>query len=305
MARTSKQEEAAAKAADIRYYSIPFSSTDPDTAAADKFVAAITAKGSDPALIHCAGGGRAATMWFIKRLVVDHWDVDRAAKEATDLGMTSPSSNSSPSTTRNRTSGSAYEQLRFTSDSGGRNRILHRCAVIHPAGGSAGTFRSSRNHKIVHNQGGANPPDGQVWSDPDRRHCHHSGGGIFSRPPPAVSGSRLARAVRARSLPEYLMFHGIEPVATYFSPLAWTSYILIADAAIFAITGHSRLREEPRGLLKMALLSIPLWLIFEAYNLRSRTGPTWDFRARDRALVRLWLGFCDHHAGHFPDRRAY
>ena len=85
-----EEEAAAAKAADIRYYSIPFSSTDPDTAAADKFVAAITEKGSDPAFIHCAGGGRAATMWFIKRLVVDHWDVDKAAKEATDLGMTSP-----------------------------------------------------------------------------------------------------------------------------------------------------------------------------------------------------------------------
>jgi uncharacterized protein (TIGR01244 family) len=84
------EEEAAAKAADIRYYSIPFSSTAPDTAAADKFVEAITAKGSDPAFIHCAGGGRAATMWFIKRMVVDHWDVDRAAKEATALGMTSP-----------------------------------------------------------------------------------------------------------------------------------------------------------------------------------------------------------------------
>lgn len=84
------EEEAAAKAADIRYYSLPFSSTTPDPAVADKFLDAITAKGSDPAFIHCAGGGRAATMWFIKRLVVDHWDVDRAAKEATALGMTSP-----------------------------------------------------------------------------------------------------------------------------------------------------------------------------------------------------------------------
>src|SRR5450631_1320925 len=83
-------EEAAAKAADIRYYSIPFNSTSPDASAVDKFIEAITAKGSDPAFIHCAGGGRAATMWFIKRLVVDHWDVDRAAKEATDLGMTNP-----------------------------------------------------------------------------------------------------------------------------------------------------------------------------------------------------------------------
>ncbi len=84
------EEEAAAKAADIRYYSIPFSSTAPDPAAVDKFVDTITTKGSDPAFIHCAGGGRAATMWFIKRMVVDHWDVERAAKEATALGMTSP-----------------------------------------------------------------------------------------------------------------------------------------------------------------------------------------------------------------------
>ncbi|HEX4642099.1 MAG TPA: sulfur transferase domain-containing protein [Candidatus Acidoferrales bacterium] len=83
-------EAAAARAADLHYYSIPFNSAAPDPAVADKFLDAITAKGSDPAFIHCAGGGRAATMWFIKRLVIDHWDVDRAAKEATDLGMTSP-----------------------------------------------------------------------------------------------------------------------------------------------------------------------------------------------------------------------
>ena len=83
-------EAAAAKAADIRYYSIPFNGAAPDPAVADKFLDAITAKGSEPAFIHCAGGGRAATMWFIKRLVVDHWDVERAAKEATALGMTNP-----------------------------------------------------------------------------------------------------------------------------------------------------------------------------------------------------------------------
>ena len=83
-------EAAAAKAADIRYYSIPFNVASPDPAVADKFLEAITAKGSEPAFIHCAGGGRAATMWFLKRLVVDHWDVERASKEATALGMTNP-----------------------------------------------------------------------------------------------------------------------------------------------------------------------------------------------------------------------
>ena len=85
-----EQESAAAKAVGLNYYSLPFNSSAPDPAVADKFLDAITAKGSDPAFIHCAGGGRAATMWFIKRLVIDHWDVDRAAKEATDLGMNSP-----------------------------------------------------------------------------------------------------------------------------------------------------------------------------------------------------------------------
>src|SRR5580704_15406153 len=87
---------------------------------------------------------------------------------------------------------------------------------------------------------------------------------------------------------EYLMFHGVEPVATYFSPLAWTSYILIADGAIYAISGHSRLREEPRGLLKMALLSIPLWLIFEAYNLRLAN---WAYVGLPPGRIERWFGY--------------
>jgi hypothetical protein len=67
---------------------------------------------------------------------------------------------------------------------------------------------------------------------------------------------------------EWLMFHGIEPVATYFTPIAWSAYILIADAAVLALTGRSRLNDAPITVARMALLSIPLWLIFEAYNLR-------------------------------------
>jgi uncharacterized protein (TIGR01244 family) len=83
-----EQEEAAAKAADIRYFHVPFNGS-PDPEAADHFLNAITAKGSEPAFVHCAGGNRAATMWLIKRLAVDHWDVARATAEATALGQTS------------------------------------------------------------------------------------------------------------------------------------------------------------------------------------------------------------------------
>jgi hypothetical protein len=67
---------------------------------------------------------------------------------------------------------------------------------------------------------------------------------------------------------EWLMFRRVEPVATYFTPIAWSAYILIADAAVLALTGRSRLHDAPITLARMALLSIPLWLIFEAYNLR-------------------------------------
>jgi uncharacterized protein (TIGR01244 family) len=82
-------EAAAARTANIKFYSIPFNGQSPDPAVADKFLDAITSPGSEPAYIHCAGGNRAAAMWMIKRLVVDRWDADRATQEAKALGMTS------------------------------------------------------------------------------------------------------------------------------------------------------------------------------------------------------------------------
>src|SRR5580700_10503398 len=67
---------------------------------------------------------------------------------------------------------------------------------------------------------------------------------------------------------EALLFARIEPLATYFTPVAWSCYILIADAAVLALTNRSRLNDAPMVVARLALLSIPLWLIFEAYNLR-------------------------------------
>src|ERR1700736_2438698 len=84
------------------------------------------------------------------------------------------------------------------------------------------------------------------------------------RPFPAYGWVGLALLAFA----EWLMFRGVEPVATFFTPIAWSAYILIADAAVFALSGRSRLHDAPMVLAKMAFLSIPLWLIFEAYNLR-------------------------------------
>jgi uncharacterized protein (TIGR01244 family) len=82
-----EEEGAAAKKVGLKYFHIPFSSTEPTTEAVDQFIAAITSKGAEPAFIHCGGGNRAATMWYIKRMVVDHWTPDRAWDEASALGM--------------------------------------------------------------------------------------------------------------------------------------------------------------------------------------------------------------------------
>jgi uncharacterized protein (TIGR01244 family) len=83
-------EAAAAKAANIRYFHIPFSGAAPDPAVADQFLATITAPENNPAYIHCASGNRVSAMWMIKRMVVDHWDADKAYAEANALGLTSP-----------------------------------------------------------------------------------------------------------------------------------------------------------------------------------------------------------------------
>jgi hypothetical protein len=48
----------------------------------------------------------------------------------------------------------------------------------------------------------------------------------------------------------------------------WTAYILLADARVLRRDGRSLLHDRPREALFMATVSIPLWLLFEGYNVR-------------------------------------
>lgn len=83
-------EGAAAKTAGVRYVSLPFNGASPDTAVVDQFLKAVTDPANQPVFLHCHTGNRAAMMWMIKRMTVDGWDADRASREATALGLTSP-----------------------------------------------------------------------------------------------------------------------------------------------------------------------------------------------------------------------
>lgn len=81
-------EGVAAKAVGLNYFNIPFNAAAPDPGLVPNFLAAVTTPANQPAFIHCAAGGRAATMWLIKRMQVDGWDQQRAVEEATALGLT-------------------------------------------------------------------------------------------------------------------------------------------------------------------------------------------------------------------------
>jgi hypothetical protein len=62
-------------------------------------------------------------------------------------------------------------------------------------------------------------------------------------------------------------FAGVEPFASWNTPIAWTGFILFADAVVFRARGTSWLRSSRRELAFLAAVSIPLWLVFELYNL--------------------------------------
>jgi hypothetical protein len=60
---------------------------------------------------------------------------------------------------------------------------------------------------------------------------------------------------------------GIEPFASWNTPIAWTGFIIFADAIVYRARRDSWLRSAPREFLWLALASVPLWIIFEGYNL--------------------------------------
>ena len=96
---------------------------------------------------------------------------------------------------------------------------------------------------------------------------------------------------------EWMLFRSVWPVPIYFTPIAWSAYILIVDAAVLALTGRSRLHDAPIVFTRMALLSIPLWLIFELYNFRLHN---WTYVGVPHEWAAALLGYAWSFATIFP-----
>lgn len=87
---------------------------------------------------------------------------------------------------------------------------------------------------------------------------------------------------------EALLFRSVDFVARYFTPIAWTGYILLADAALWSLEGRSRLRTNPGSFAHVAFWSVPIWLVFELYNLRLKN---WTYVGIPHAWQIQLLGY--------------
>jgi hypothetical protein len=59
----------------------------------------------------------------------------------------------------------------------------------------------------------------------------------------------------------------LEPFYSWNTPICWTGFILFADSVVYRARGRSWIRSAAREFALLALASIPLWLVFEFYNL--------------------------------------
>ena len=119
---------------------------------------------------------------------------------------------------------------------------------------------------------------------------------------------------------EGFMLAHIEPFWSWHTPIAWTGYVLFVDGLVRARRGSSWITHAPNEFVFLAVMSVPLWLVFEAYNLLIRNwhyvnlpmnlfwrtfGYTWSFAtiwpaifetAELVATIRGDSG--NHHPGH-------
>lgn len=80
----------------------------------------------------------------------------------------------------------------------------------------------------------------------------------------------------------------IEPFWSWNTPIAWTGFILFADSVVFTRRGGSWLRTSPREFVFLAAVSIPLWLVFELYNLFIQN---WYYTGLPRSFALRMFGY--------------
>jgi protein tyrosine phosphatase (PTP) superfamily phosphohydrolase (DUF442 family) len=81
----AEAEGAAVKAAGMKYFVFPI--TPDDASQVDPMLKAFSDAANYPVFIHSGAGHRAAMALFLKRVLIDRWDVEKAGIEAASAGL--------------------------------------------------------------------------------------------------------------------------------------------------------------------------------------------------------------------------
>jgi len=87
---------------------------------------------------------------------------------------------------------------------------------------------------------------------------------------------------------EILLFQGVEVVATFFTAIVWTGYILFVDGLVYRIKGTSLIRGRAKEMAFLVFFSIPFWLIFESYNFHLEN---WAYINLPESIHVRWFGY--------------
>jgi len=79
----------------------------------------------------------------------------------------------------------------------------------------------------------------------------------------------------------------VEPFVGWYFQWAWWAYVLFADALNHRLAGRSLLRSDPRRFAWLAAVSVVLWTLFEAVNLRLGN---WYYVMDHPARAARWAG---------------
>ena len=87
---------------------------------------------------------------------------------------------------------------------------------------------------------------------------------------------------------EVLLFQDVALVATFFTAIVWTGYILLVDGMVYRLKGESLIRGRGREMVFLILFSVPFWLLFEAYNFYLKN---WEYINLPESIELRWLGY--------------
>jgi len=84
------------------------------------------------------------------------------------------------------------------------------------------------------------------------------------------------------------LFLGAAWIRPFFYLPVWASTLLVLSGLNKRVSGRSLLQDDPASFLRMAAVSTPFWLFFEAFNVRLAD---WAYQDLPSPLGFRWLGY--------------